>query len=652
MLSGGAAVVTDFGIAKAVSVAQGTTGNTTTLTQSGSGIGTPTYMAPEQAIGDPLTDHRADVYAFGCVAYELISGAPPFHDMTTHQLVAAHVATMPVPLATVQPDVSDAIARMVMRCLAKDPVDRPQSATELLAAFESTGSTPVAALASVAAAPGSRSRTAMLFAAGALMVGGAWYAVTHRGPSASDAVPKNDITVAVLPMESIGGDSLQRELADGLSDEVAMALVHEQGVRVMSRRGVGNYRGQRDLDYEKAGKELGARYLVTGELRVRNGRSTIGATLHDASDGLILWKESYVQQQAALEVLRDSIAHGIADVLRARLGVVVSGAVAQRSRSVNPEAYRLYILGQRALDRRGLSIQASIENFERAVAIDSAYAEAYAGLSLARALSPYFSNVSTDSVAPIVRRAAAHALRLDSTMAPAHVALGLVQQHAYHWDSAGVEYWAALHFRTAGDVEPLIQYGRHLLFRGRNREAMEQLRLARQTEPASALVSSWVSYAFYLNGQLDSAIAESEHAFQSDTNNMTTLKIGSIIRLRLGMRTDARHFAMRVQSINSVGLFVLSSLGDTALVDARLRALSQVVPKPWLLETGRAFAALGRGDIAVALTSFERATGSHEFWASFEPVDDPLYSPILKSPRFRALLQRIGLGDVPLPAAR
>ena len=120
MLSGGAAVVTDFGIAKAVSVAQGdSTGATTTLTQTGSGIGTPTYMAPGQAVGDPGTDHRADIYAFGCVAYELITGLPPFHDLPMHQLVAAHVALLQVPIREVQADVSERLAALVMRSVSR-----------------------------------------------------------------------------------------------------------------------------------------------------------------------------------------------------------------------------------------------------------------------------------------------------------------------------------------------------------------------------------------------------------------------------------------------------------------------------------------------------------------------------------------------------
>jgi serine/threonine protein kinase len=135
MLSGGAAVVTDFGIAKAIAVAAGGPPTddgaelpATAITQLGVGLGTPAYMAPEQALGDPDTNHRADIYAFGCLAYELFAGKPPFHDLPTHQIIAAHVGTVPVPLSDVSTAVPIWVSRLVARCLEKDPAARPQRA--------------------------------------------------------------------------------------------------------------------------------------------------------------------------------------------------------------------------------------------------------------------------------------------------------------------------------------------------------------------------------------------------------------------------------------------------------------------------------------------------------------------------------------------
>jgi tetratricopeptide (TPR) repeat protein len=137
LLSSGSATVTDFGIAKAISAARqdGTTGQAT-LTQVGTSIGTPTYMAPEQAAGDPNTDHRADLYAFGAMAYELLAGHPPFQASTPSRLLAAHMAEPPRDLRTLRPETPPQLADLVMACLAKDPGDRPQQAGDLVRVLE------------------------------------------------------------------------------------------------------------------------------------------------------------------------------------------------------------------------------------------------------------------------------------------------------------------------------------------------------------------------------------------------------------------------------------------------------------------------------------------------------------------------------------
>ena len=139
LLCGGAAVVSDFGIAKAVSDSKDTPPPTVTgesLTQIGMSIGTPTYMAPEQAAADPDVDFRADIYAFGVTAYEMLAGRPPFCDLSPRKLLAAHLSQPPEPIRARRPDTPPALADLVMRCLAKEPADRPQHASELVRVLE------------------------------------------------------------------------------------------------------------------------------------------------------------------------------------------------------------------------------------------------------------------------------------------------------------------------------------------------------------------------------------------------------------------------------------------------------------------------------------------------------------------------------------
>ena len=643
MLSGGAAVVTDFGIAKAVSVAQGDgTGATTTLTQTGSGIGTPTYMAPEQAVGDPGTDHRADIYAFGCVAYELISGQPPFHDLSAHQLVAAHVALAPRPIREVQADVSEYLAALVMQCLAKDPTDRPQTAKALLEVLESSQSTaqPVVAAAAAAPARGLGTRRTSWLAAGAVAIAAAVY-FGFRSAAAPSAAA--EVTVAVLPLQSSGGDSVQRLLAEGLSDEVATELFRVPGVRVMSRRGVAKYRDQRELDTETLGKELGARFLVMGTLREVDGRLRVLASLVRSSDGVVLWTDRFDRAQNELSAVRGAIATAVGDTLRrmASPGGSQPRTPSPSQRTANPDAYRLYVLAQRALDRRGQSVEPSIALFRRATELDTLFANAYSGLSFALALSPNFGPVAANSVSADVIRSAERAILLDPTLPQSHLALGVTYQYAYEWERAEAEFLTAIRL-DGRDAEARVQYGRHLMARGRVAEAVRQFAAAHSVEPASALVSSYVSYGYYVNGQLDSALAESARAFQNDSTNITTIAFGAMIRLRAGRKAEAWELARRVPIGNPNARYLLAATGDPMAFDQPSMVSSG---KPATL---RAFAMLGAGDTAQALTALEHATDADEKWPFFVSLSDPLLTPIRTSARFNALLKRIGLAELAL----
>ena len=644
MLSGGAAVVTDFGIAKAISVALGNAGGATSLTQAGGGIGTPTYMAPEQAVGDPGTDHRADIYAFGCVAYELISGRPPFHDLPAHRLVAAHVALPPVPIREVQPDVSERLAALVMQCLAKDPSDRPQTAKAALDVLESSQSTvqPVVTATPAAPARGVRQQHMAWLAAGAFAIAAAGYFAIR---SLVAPLAAAEVTVAVLPLQSIGGDSVQRLLAEGLSDEVATELFRVPGVRVMSRRGVANYRNQRELDTQKLGLALGAHYLVMGTLREVDGRLRVLASLVRAADGVVLWTDRFDRAQNELSAVRGAIALAVGDTLSriASPGGSRARVPSPAQRTVNPDAYRLYVLAQRALDRRGQSVESSISLFRRATELDTLFANAYSGLSFALALSPNFAPVTASSVSAEVISAAERAIRLDPTLAQPHFALGVTYQYAYQWNRAEAEFLTAIRL-DGRDAEARVQYGRHLISRGRVADAIRQFDAAHDVEPASAVVSSYVSYMYCLNDQLDSALTESARAFQNDSTNITTIGLGAMVRLRAGRNAEARALARRGQLRSPNVRYVLAATGDPMAFDQPSMVASG---RP---ETLRAFAMLGAGDTAQALTALEHATDSDEKWPFWMSLSDPALAPIRSSARFKVLLQRVGLAELVHPA--
>lgn len=170
LLSGGTAVVTDFGIAKAISAARADQQGGM-LTQMGTSLGTPAYMSPEQAAGDPLVDHRADIYSLGCMAYELLSGRPPFHDRAPARVLAAHISETPLPPSVLRADTPPALDRLVMRCLDKDPTRRPQSGDEIVETLDAilSGATPPVT-GILTEAPRSLARALGMYASAALAV--------------------------------------------------------------------------------------------------------------------------------------------------------------------------------------------------------------------------------------------------------------------------------------------------------------------------------------------------------------------------------------------------------------------------------------------------------------------------------------------------
>ena len=172
LLSGGTAVVTDFGIAKAISAARADTERGgATLTQLGTSIGTPAYMSPEQAAGDPDVDHRADVYSLGCMAYELLTGQSPFQGRTPARMLAAHMTETPRPISELRPDTPAGLEQLVMRCLEKDPGSRPQSGQEVAQSLDAITSTGLSAMPSgMLGAPGSLSKTLAAYGAALFIV--------------------------------------------------------------------------------------------------------------------------------------------------------------------------------------------------------------------------------------------------------------------------------------------------------------------------------------------------------------------------------------------------------------------------------------------------------------------------------------------------
>jgi len=648
LLSGGTAMVTDFGIAKAL-VAAGTGAHERpepgsardlpdlrdiTLTEIGSALGTPAYMAPEQATGDPGTDHRADLYAFGCMAYEMFSGKPPFHGGPMHKIIAAHLRETPRPIAERRADISPGIADVIRRCLEKDPANRPQTATEILAALDAAGPT-----LAPRSRPFGRAPTVAAVAAALALAGGALYRMNRA--------PPEPLTLAAIPFRNVAHDTALDYRSDGIRDEILTAMARVPGVQIVGRTAAYRYKDRLDgSDVRTVARDLGVRLLVTGTLREQNGQVTISAQLNDSSSRAELWAGTFVREAKDFGAIADDIVRTIADTLHARFGDRVAARPRQVSTlgTTNPEALDLYLLGQEQLKRRGDGVRQSTANFERAVRLDPTFARAYAALATALQLYPYFGGTRPQDVKDSTIATANRALALDSSLADPHVALGTAYAQAGRWQEAFAEFQRGIE-RDPDDVPARAAYGRYLVIAGRPSEAIAQLEEGKRVERVSPLISAWTAYAYYAMGQMDSAYAESQKAVQLDSTFLPAANVAMLVRLAQGKPEEARRIALRSPTgVMTNAPYVFGTVGDTASANRYVRAMESATPRPWFADPVEAGLALALGDSATALSALERSQRTAgPVWAEYMGIFDHAYDLVRQSPRFTALVRQANL---------
>jgi eukaryotic-like serine/threonine-protein kinase len=655
LLEGDAAVVTDFGIAKAVSLSTQETGSRSTdisLTSVGVSIGTPAYMAPEQAAGD-VVDHRADLYAWGMVAYELLAGVHPFaHRASGQQLLAAQLTEHPVPLGERCPDLPLVLTGVVMRCLEKDPAKRPATARDILDALTAT-TRPHTPVAVTRRRIGKRTGLAAAGAVALLVMVGAYVAAT-RGGTAPAAPAMHSL--AVLPFEDVGGDTANAYFGDGLADELSIALSKVSGLRVASRTSASAFRSQRYFDVRELGRQLGVTTVLEGRVRRAGGRMRLSVQLTSVSDGLTLWSDTFEREVTDVFQLQEEIARSIVAALRARLGTMLGGQADQPVAvpgTADPEAYDLYLRGTYLLERRGSGVEKSIDYFERAIAKDSRFARAHAGLSNALELMPYFAGVPARAVERRATEAAYRALALDSSLAEAHTALAQAYQHAYRWPEAGEAFRRAIR-ADSSDAAARLQYGRYLVYVGRLAEAEEQFRRARVLDPLWGTASVWLAHWYSLMGRHDEALAEGRRAWDLDSTLATTRTFVSLDALDAGRPGEARRIAgtaAMTTGFDGVLAYVHAASGDRERAAGIVRTLEARPQREWLVVTGLAYAYLGLRDTARALIALEAAARDGEITPTFIPLADRIFDPLRGSTRFAAVVRRFGLDEATFTSA-
>ena len=490
LLSSGTAVVTDFGIAKALSASK-TQAPGGTLTSVGTSIGTPAYMAPEQAVGDVNTDHHADLYAWGVVAYEVLSGAHPFAACTTpHAMVAAHISETPRALTDVQPGVPRDVAALVMQCLTKDPAQRPETATVLLtrlANFNTSTDATASRTSPPRAESSSRTWRTSPFIIPLFVVVAVIAAIALWSRTRSNATrdPSSDTrSIAVLPFADLSAERASAYLGDGVAETLINALSKVPGLTVSARTSAFSFRGKEN-DLQAIGKQLGVSAVLTGSIQRAGDQLRITARAVRIANDSILWSQNFDRPAADIFAVQDEVARAVVAALQFALAALPD-STQHIGGTANAAAYDAYLLGRYHWNLRTTEgmIQATAA-FKKAIAADSNYARAWSGLADAYVLSVpgeyTVPGVTADSILPLAEAAARRSIALAPKLGEGYASLGEV-----------------------------------LSKRDRNDDALAAFERGIALSPAYATGHQWYSYELMSNRRFDDGIREMEAAHRLD----------------------------------------------------------------------------------------------------------------------------------------
>jgi len=627
------AVVADFGIARAVAATGGER-----LTETGFAVGTPMYMSPEQAVGEPNLDGRSDLYSLGCVLYEMLAGAPPFTGATAVAMTHQHLMQRPAPVTAERPEVTAAVATALARVLAKDPAERPWPAARFVDALSSQESVPAAPVRAERARP---TRRAILVVAGVLVVAGIGWALQRALTPRATLIGR----IAVIPLENQTGDTAQRFFADGMTREV-IGVLADAGVRVLGYRAVAPYRNSGQPIKEIA-RALGVDAIVSGAVLRTGDVVRLSAELIDARNDETLWSRTFERSAADVMTLQREVAAEIAHGIRAGLTPDQAQRLAA-ARQVNPRAYTQYLLGQEsAALRTADGFQRSLVNLRRSLEIDSTYAPAWAALAITNAYALIYQTAPRDSAAAMAMRAANRAIALDPEVGDAYFARGVVRLHD-RWDFSGAYAdfdaaesrpgsslgWGMFGWALweMGDFDSMLRRGRNLV----------------EEEPTTAQWRSDLAWGLWSLQKPTEALASARKGAELDPTFYETFDILSLILGDLGKHAAADSAHRRAVEVAGGDYWVrrfdegllASQRGDTAGVR---RALAALDGDPRLAQRGGLLFLAGMKDSAYAMLGHAVDARDLDVLQVLNAMP-PLYR-FRGEPRYQALLARIGLPE-------